>query len=88
MTSQPATTANAEQPLEQRIVRVLDAIRPAVQQDGGDLEFVSVDANGVVSIRLHGACIGCPSASLTLKLAVERNLKEHVPEVSAVREVD
>lgn len=75
-------------PLQDRVERVIDAIRPAVQQDGGDLEFVGVSDDGVVSIRLHGACIGCPSASLTLKLAVERNLMEHVPEVTSVQEVD
>jgi len=91
MTPPPSSETNPSETggtLQERVVRVIDAIRPAVQQDGGDLELVDISAGGVVSIRLHGACIGCPSASLTLKLAVERNLKEHVPEITTVQEVD
>ncbi len=88
MTATNSPASNNGAPLEERIIRVLDAIRSSVQDDGGDLEFVAVSTDGVVSIRLHGACIGCPSASLTLKLAVERNLMEHIPEVTSVQEVD
>jgi len=88
MSSRNVSANTTGAPLQDRVERVIDAIRPAVQQDGGDLEFVGVSDSGVVSIRLHGACIGCPSASLTLKLAVERNLMEHVPEVTSVQEVD
>lgn len=67
---------------------VLDRIRPAVQSDGGDVELVSVNDDGVVTIRLHGACVGCPSSSLTLRLGIERNLKEHVPGVTAVKAIE
>jgi len=49
---------------------------------------VSVDEAGLVTIRLHGACVGCPSSSMTLKLGVERNLRENVPEVSAIRAIE
>jgi Fe-S cluster biogenesis protein NfuA len=70
--------------LRTRVTWVLDQIRPAIQGDGGDLEFVDVDDNGVVQVRLRGACVGCPSAAMTLKFGVERTLKSHVPEVTEV----
>ena len=70
--------------LSQRVEQVINAIRPAIQSDGGDLEFVDVDDNGVVSVRLHGACVGCPAAGVTLKMGIERNLREQVPEVTSV----
>lgn len=75
-------------PVEDRVVRILNLIRPAVQSDGGDVELIDVDGEGVVRIRLHGACVGCPSSSVTLKLGIERNLKEHVPEITSVVAVD
>jgi Fe-S cluster biogenesis protein NfuA len=74
--------------LHDRVARVIDRIRPAVQADGGDVEFVGVDDEGIVQIRLHGACVGCPSSTMTLKFGIERNLREHVPEVRAVEAVD
>ena len=49
-------------------------MRPMIQSDGGDLELVDFSAAGVVSVRFHGACVGCPSAAATLKLGIERNL--------------
>lgn len=73
--------------LEGRVREVLDMIRPAIQSDGGDLEFVELDSDGIVSVRLHGACVGCPSANATLQMGVERNLRERVPEVKGVRAV-
>ena len=66
---------------------LLNRIRPAVQSDGGDLELVEVTSEGVVRIRLHGACVGCPSSSITLQLGIERNLKAYIPEVSTVEAV-
>ncbi|MEM9066082.1 MAG: NifU family protein [Planctomycetota bacterium] len=71
-----------------RVRRVINLIRPSVQDDGGDLELVGVDAAGVVTVRLHGACVGCPSSSLTLQEGIRRNLQEHVPEVTEVRAID
>lgn len=73
--------------LRDRVARVLNLIRPAVQSDGGDVELVDVSPGGVVSIRLHGACVGCPSSTLTLRVGIERNLKAHVPEVTEIVEV-
>jgi len=74
--------------LDQRVRRVLDAIRPSVQSDGGDLELVEITDDGTVKIRLHGACVGCPSSMMTLREGVERNLKDHVPEVTTVIAID
>jgi Fe-S cluster biogenesis protein NfuA len=71
----------------ERVERVLSLIRPAVQADGGDIEFLGITPAGVVQIRLHGACVGCPSSTITLQMGIERNLKEHVPEVSRVEAV-
>ncbi|GMU21187.1 MAG: nitrogen-fixing protein NifU [Phycisphaerae bacterium] len=77
-------TANQPESLKARVAQIIDRIRPAVQGDGGDIELVDVDENGRVSVRLHGACIGCPSSTMTLKFGIERNLKELIPEVSEV----
>jgi len=71
-------------PLKQRVSVVMDAIRPILQADGGDIELVDVTGEGVVQVRLRGACAGCPGAQMTLKMGVERSLKEKVPEVSEV----
>lgn len=79
--------ADAVEPLRHRVAGVLDLIRPAVQSDGGDLELVDVTPQGVVRIRLHGACVGCPSSAITLQVGIERNLKAHVPGVTAVEAV-
>jgi Fe-S cluster biogenesis protein NfuA len=67
-----------------KVAEVIDRIRPAVQSDGGDIEFIGMDDQGVVQLRLHGACVGCPSSTMTLKMGIERNLKDKVPEVSEV----
>ncbi len=70
--------------LRERVAAIINQLRPAIQGDGGDLELVDVDDNGIVQVRLHGACVGCPSAAMTLKFGVERNLKANVPEVTEV----
>jgi len=67
-----------------RVSAVLDQLRPMARADGGDIELLDVDRHGVVSVRLHGACIGCPSSTMTLTLGIERNLKDQVPEVTRV----
>ncbi|MEM7682505.1 MAG: NifU family protein [Planctomycetota bacterium] len=74
--------------LRDRVIAALDRIRPAIQDDGGDLELVGVSRAGDVRIRLLGACVGCPSSSLTLREGVERCLKEWVPEVRSVEPVE
>lgn len=80
-------TPTQDIPLKDRVARVLSLIRPAVQSDGGDIELVDVTPDGTVQIRLHGACVGCPSSALTLQVGIERNLKAHVPEVKGVQAV-
>ncbi len=73
--------------LSDRVQRVLQLIRPAVQADGGDLELVNVTPEGVAEIRFHGACVGCPSSGITLQVGIERNLKANIPEIKGVRAV-
>ncbi len=76
--------AEAGSALVQRICRVLDdEIRPAVARDGGDIIFVGF-REGVVELQMRGACSGCPSATATLKMAVESRLREEIPEVREV----
>ncbi len=70
----------------EKVQEVLDKIRPNLQADGGDVELVGVQ-NGVVQVRLQGACKGCPMSQMTLKLGIERILKEQIPEVSEVQAV-
>lgn len=77
-----------EASLREQVEYILNLIRPAVQSDGGDLELVDVTEDGVVSVRFHGACVGCPSSTMTLQAGIERNLKEHVPAVRAVEAVN
>jgi Fe-S cluster biogenesis protein NfuA len=78
------TPQNPSLPVRDRVQGVLNLIRPAIQADGGDVELVDVDAEGVVQIRFHGACHGCPSSSMTLQDGIQRNLREKVPEVTRV----
>lgn len=71
-----------------RVTEILQRIRPAIQADGGDLELIEVTPAGMVRVRLHGACVGCPSSMVTLRAGIEQSLKERVPEVSGVEAVD
>jgi Fe-S cluster biogenesis protein NfuA len=80
MNSMPTATDS----LRDRVQGVINLIRPAVQADGGDIEIVDVSGEGVVQIRFHGACHGCPSSNMTLKDGIIRNLREKVPEVTQV----
>ena len=70
--------------VRERVQSVINLIRPAVQADGGDIELVDVYADGLVHVRFHGACHGCPSSPMTLRDGIERNLREKVPEVARV----
>lgn len=71
--------------MREKVEQALDMIRPALQSDGGDVELVAIDeATGVVTVKLVGACGGCPMSQMTLKSGVERVLKQVVPEVTAV----
>ena len=70
------------------VIAVLQLIRPSLQADGGDVKFVSVDDEGVVTVELQGACKGCPMSELTLANGVERILKERIPGVTSVMPAD
>ena len=72
----------------ERVDHVGGRILPTVQSDGGDVELVEVTPEGVAKIRLHGACVGCPSSHMTLHMGIERNIREKVPEVVGVEQVD
>ncbi len=76
----------AEPTVQQRVEGVLDMLRPYIQQDGGDIELVDV-SEGIVQIRLAGACVGCMHSMMTLQAGVERMIREHVPEILAVEAV-
>ena len=69
--------------MREQVERAINIIKPALRADGGDLELVDVK-DGVVTVRLLGACAGCPSSQMTLKMGVERRLKEEVPEIKEV----
>ncbi len=69
--------------MRENVQAVLEQIRPALQADGGDVELVDVN-EGVVHLRLTGACNGCPMSTMTLKMGIERILKEKIPEVTKV----
>lgn len=70
--------------LETRVKEVLDMFRPNLQADGGDMEFISIDEKNRVHLILTGACGGCPMAAMTLKMGVERYLKDAIPEITEV----
>jgi Fe-S cluster biogenesis protein NfuA len=83
-----AEEAAAQEPtLQDKVVEVLDRIRPYLQRDGGDLEFVELTDENVVRVRLQGACKGCPMSQMTLSRGVEAALKEEIPEVASVEAV-
>jgi Fe-S cluster biogenesis protein NfuA len=72
--------------MKEKIQEVIDTIKPSLQADGGDVEFIDY-VDGVVTVRLKGACAGCPMSQMTLKNGIERTLKQHVPEIIEVRSV-
>ena len=77
----------AAHPLDERVRETIDAIRPAVQADGGDIMFHGIDETGTVTVELVGACVSCPASTLTLKAGIERILMDRVEGVTAVRDV-
>ena len=80
--------ANTEKTFEEKVMDVIESIRPALQGHGGDVELVGTDDDNTVKVRLQGACQGCPGATMTMKMGIERLLKEKVPEVKKVLAVD
>lgn len=79
---------NAEKTFEEKVRQVIDSIRPALQSHGGDIELVGTGQDNTVKVRLQGACQGCPGAAMTMRMGVERILKERVPQVKEVVAVD
>ncbi|MFI3283664.1 MAG: NifU family protein [Erysipelotrichaceae bacterium] len=71
--------------MEEKIIEVLEKIRPYIQRDGGDVEFVSVDEQGVVTVRMHGACIDCMALDSTITDGIEAILVDEVEGVTAVK---
>jgi len=75
-----------EKVMSEKVEAVLERIRPMLQADGGDVELVSVE-DGIVSVRLTGACGSCPSSTMTLKMGIEKAIRDEVPEIKAVEQV-
>jgi len=73
--------------MKEKVEEALADVRPNLQRDGGDVELVEVTEEGVVKVRLTGACGGCPMAQMTLQMGIERYLKQQVPEVKSVEAV-
>ncbi|MBO4654073.1 MAG: NifU family protein [Bacteroidales bacterium] len=73
--------------LEQKVIAIINQLRPYLQADGGDIEFVELTPDNVVKVKLQGACGSCPHAKMTLKQGVEAMVKEHLPEIKSVEDV-
>ena len=73
--------------LKEKVESALEKVRPSLQADGGDVKLVDVDDEGVVKVALQGACAGCPMSQMTLKMGIEKVLKQSVPEVNRVESV-
>lgn len=73
--------------MRERVEKALAKLRIHLQRDGGDVELVDVDEDGVVKVRLTGACVGCPMSQMTLSMGIERELKKEIPEIKKVEAV-
>lgn len=73
--------------MKEKIIQALDEIRPALQADGGDVELVDITDEGVVQVRLMGACHGCPMSQMTLSAGIEQAIRAHVPDIKGVEAV-
>ncbi|MFZ7112667.1 MAG: NifU family protein [Desulfatiglandales bacterium] len=70
--------------MKEKVEAALNKVRPSLQADGGDVQLIDVGEDGVVKVRLQGACAGCPMSQMTLKMGIEKVLKKEVPEVVRV----
>jgi Fe-S cluster biogenesis protein NfuA len=70
--------------MKEKVQKAIDLIRPSLQADGGDVELVDVSADGIVKVKLTGACHGCPMSQMTLKMGIEKVIKAQVPEIKEV----
>jgi Fe-S cluster biogenesis protein NfuA len=73
--------------IREKIEDALNRVRPSLQADGGDIELIDVNDNGVVKVKLTGACSGCPMSTMTLKMGVEKLLRQYVPEIMKVESI-
>jgi len=76
------------QQLQETVKKILDQIRPTLQRDGGDVEFVDISSDQVLKVRLTGACQGCPMSRITLKEGIEKFVKSELPTIRAVEAVE
>ena len=86
--SHSASSSKTTPTIEDRIIAILDLMRPAIQADGGDVEFVEFTDDHIVRVRFHGACVGCPSSTMTLQSGIARRLQDRIPEVKGVSLVE
>ena len=75
---------NSEQTIEEKVKEIIETIRTSLQSHGGDVELVGIDEDNTVNVRLQGACQGCPGATMTMKMGIERILKERIPDIKQV----
>jgi Fe-S cluster biogenesis protein NfuA len=73
--------------MKEQVQKAIDSVRPSLQADGGDVELVDVSADGIVKVKLTGACRGCPMSQMTLKMGIEKVIKKMVPEIKEVLSV-
>ena len=72
--------------LKDQVIDIIDQLRPFLQQDGGDIQFLELTADKVVKVKLQGACGSCPHAKITLKNGVESTIKKYIPEIVSVED--
>ncbi len=72
--------------LKDQVIDIIDQLRPFLQQDGGDIQFMELTADNVVKVKLQGACGSCPHAKITLKNGVESTIKKYIPEIVSVED--
>ena len=70
--------------MKEKVQKAIERIRPSLQADGGDVELVDVSADGIVKVRLVGACCGCPMSQMTLKMGIQKHLQKKIPEIKEV----
>jgi Fe-S cluster biogenesis protein NfuA len=70
--------------MKEEVQKAIDLIRPSLQADGGDVELVDVSAEGIVKVKLTGACRGCPMSQMTLKMGIEKMIKKQIPDIKEV----
>lgn len=73
--------------MKEEVQRVLETVRPHLQADGGDVELIEVTEDGIVKVRLKGACGSCPMSTMTLKMGIERAIKDQIPGIKEVVQV-